>query len=291
MRQLTFIVPPECDGSTVGRFLRGRCAVSARMVTKLKQVSDGIQLNGEHIRTIDNVSVGDTITLNIPNDVRPAQPVALSISVVYEDDDVIILDKPANMPVHPTHGHNDDTLANAYAHHLGQKGEAAAFRPLNRLDKDTTGLVVVCKHAHSAAVLTGHVEKIYYAICEGILTGSGVIDAPIRRREGAGIRREIGEGGQRAVTHWQAVCSVNGMTLLSIRLETGRTHQIRTHFADYMHMPLVGDDMYGGSRERMGRQALHCGEAAFEHPITGERMRFSSELPEDMRALLSPTEA
>lgn len=285
MRDISFDVPSECDGTTVGRFLRSRCGISARLLAKLKRVPDGITANGVHIRTVDPLHAGDIMRIRIPDDARPAMPTALPVAVVYEDADVAVLEKPADIPMHPTRGHACDTLANAYASYLLERGEQIAFRPINRLDKDTTGLVVVSKHSHSANKLHGHMQKLYYAICEGELEGSGTIDAPIRRRENAGIRREVGEGGQRSVTHWEALACADGMTLLRIRLETGRTHQIRTHFADFMHMPLVGDSMYGGSTERLARQALHCGQVEFDHPVTGEHMCIRSPLPEDMLGL------
>lgn len=287
LRRISFDIPQESDGVQVGRFLRSHGGLSARLITRLKRVPDGITLNGEHIRTVDTVRAGDTLAVCIPDDARPAQPVALPVSLgfVFEDDDLAVIEKPANLPMHPTRGHALDTLANAYACHLAGRGEQGAFRPINRLDRDTTGLVVVCRHSHSANRLHGHMQKRYFAVCEGVLEGSGTIDAPIRRAEGDGIRREVGEGGQRSVTHWEALCSAEGMTLLRIRLETGRTHQIRTHFADFMHMPLAGDPMYGGSTALLSRQALHCGQVEFDHPVRGEHMVFRSPLPPDIAAL------
>ena len=292
MRTLKYDIPPECDGNNVGHFLRSRCGLSARMITRLKQVPDGILMDGVHIRTVDALRGGGTITLNIPDDARPASPVALSVPVVYEDEDVIVMDKPSDMVVHPTHNHRSDTLANAYAYHLSQSGKSAVFRPVNRLDRDTTGLVLICKNAHSTNLMRGRLEKEYYAVCQGLLEGEGTIDAPIRRCDtpedaiGRSIRREVGEGGQRAVTRWRALCTHDGLTLCAVTLETGRTHQIRTHFSCVLGMPLAGDDMYGGSTERIGRQALHCGLLRFEHPVTGERIELRSPLPEDMRRLL-----
>lgn len=245
----------------------------------------GITANGQHIRTVDILHAGDAVALNIPDDPKPADASDIHINIVYEDDDLAVLEKPADMAVHPSHNHQGDTLANAFAAHTAANGSAATFRPINRLDRDTTGLVVVCKHSHAANRLHGHLEKVYYAVCEGELSGSGTIDAPIRRAEGAGIRREVGEGGQRCVTRWEALSCAGGMTLLRIRLETGRTHQIRCHFSCFMHMPLVGDDMYGGHTDVMTRQALHCGQVEFTHPVTGGHMLFTSPLPEDMAAL------
>lgn len=298
MRTLTYDIPPECDGNNVGHFLRSRCGLSSRMVTRLKQVENGILMDGVHIRTVDALRGGGVITLNIPDDARSATPVALSVPVVFEDEDIIVMDKSADMAVHPSHNHQGDTLANAYAYYLQQKGESAVFRPINRLDRDTTGLVLICKHAHSANLMRGRLEKEYYAICEGILEGSGmpskegVIDAPIRRCDtpedaiGRSIKREIGEGGQRAVTRWRALAVHDGLTLCAITLETGRTHQIRTHFSCFLNMPLAGDDMYGGSTRLISRQALHCGLLRFVHPITGRQIELRSLLPEDMRRLM-----
>lgn len=287
MRTLEYVVTKDKEGFTAERFLRGSCGVSLALLRKLKRVERGLLRNGEHIRSIDILHEGDVVQINIPDDDRPAQASFLSVPVVYEDSDIIVFNKPANMPVHPTHNHQGDTLANAYAAHLAGHGEAAAFRPINRIDRDTTGLVLVCKHTLSAAKMRNRLNKVYYAICEGELSGCGRIDAPIRRCEGPGIKREVGEGGKQSITNWEVLESCNGVTLLRIILETGRTHQIRCHFADYMKMPLCGDDMYGGSRDRISRQALHCGELSFVHPMTDELITLRCDLPEDMSNLLS----
>ena len=294
MPVLQFTVPAENDGISVYNFLRAKCGVSYRLIKKLKRVPLGITSNGRHIRTIDPLRGGDNVALNIPEDENPTMPVGLPIDVVYEDEHIAVLNKPSGMPVHPAREHVADTLANAFSAHLVANGEPnSTFRVINRLDRDTSGLVLTAKNSHAASLLHGHTDKVYYAICQGTLSGSGTIDAPIRIMEGHGIQREVGEGGVRAVTHWQAmkifsVTARNGhsydLTLLKIRLETGRTHQIRVHFAS-LGMPLAGDDMYGGSRDLIGRQALHCGQLDFCHPMTGEPMRFSIPLPEDMEAL------
>lgn len=209
----------------------------------------------------------------------------MDVPVLYEDDDVLVFDKPPFMPVHPSAGHAADTLANAAAAYLHKKGECATFRPTNRLDRNTSGIVVTAKHAHAAYALTGTVEKAYLAVIQGTLVGAGTIDAPLRRMEGHGIRREIGEGGERAVTHWKALAQGNGHTLLAVWLETGRTHQIRAHFCS-SGFPLAGDDMYDGSTALIARHALHCGRAVFPQPVSGEEIALHSPLPEDFCALL-----
>ena len=294
MPELTFTVPHENDGISVYHFLRGKCGVSYRLIKKLKHVPLGITANGMHIRTIDPLSGGDVVVLTIPEDDNPTLPSSLPIDIVYEDAHIAVINKSYGMPVHPAREHVTDTLANAFSAHLIAQGEPnAAFRVINRLDRDTSGLVLTAKNSHAASLLHGHTDKIYYAICQGTLHGSGTIDAPIRLMEGRGIQREVGEGGVRAVTHWSVLRNmsltasngaVHDLTLLEIHLETGRTHQIRVHFTS-LGMPLDGDDMYGGSREFIGRQALHCGQLNFNHPITGEAMEFKMPLPSDMAAL------
>ncbi|MBQ1553888.1 MAG: RluA family pseudouridine synthase [Clostridia bacterium] len=294
MPQLTFTVPAENDGISVYNFLRAKCGVSYRLIKKLKRVPMGLTANGVHIRTIDPLRGGDIVALNIPEDDNPTLPNALPIDIVYEDEHIAVINKSYGMPVHPAREHVTDTLANAFSAHLIASGEPnAAFRVINRLDRDTSGLVLTAKNSHAASLLHGHTDKIYYAVCEGTLHGSGTIDAPIRIMEGHGIQREVGEGGIRAVTHWTALRNMTvsapggrtyDLTLLEIHLETGRTHQIRVHFSS-LGMPLAGDDMYGGSRELITRQALHCGQLNFRHPATGQPMEFQIPLPEDMARL------
>lgn len=294
MPTIKFTVPQENDGISVYNFLRSKCGVSYRLIKKLKRVPMGLTANGQHIRTIDPLHGGDVVVLNIPEDENPTMPVELPIDILYEDEHIAVINKPFGMPVHPAREHVADTLANAFSAHLMANGEPnSAFRVINRLDRDTSGLVLTAKNSHAASLLHGHTDKVYYAICQGTLVGNGTIDAPIRVMQGHGIQREVGEGGVWAVTHWQAmknftVTAANEktyeLTLLKIYLETGRTHQIRVHFTS-LGMPLAGDDMYGGSRDLIGRQALHCGQLDFTHPITGEPMHFSIPLPEDMAAL------
>lgn len=294
MAKIIFTVPTDISGISVYNFLRSKCGVSYRLIKKLKRVPLGITANGTHIRTIDPLCGGDIVELNIPEDDEPTQPNALPIDIIYEDEHIAVINKSHGMPIHPARNHVTDTLANAFSAHLIANGEPnCSFRVINRLDRDTSGLVLTTKNSHAASLLHGHTNKIYYAICQGTLLGNGTIDAPIRIMEGHGIQREVGEGGIRAVTHWTALKNISltssdgnrhELTLLEINLETGRTHQIRVHFSS-LSMPLAGDDMYGGSRDLIGRQALHCGQLNFNHPITGEPMEFKAPLPPDMAVL------
>lgn len=284
---LNFIVPQEYGGAPLKVFLRKSCGMSARLLTALKQEKNGILKNGAHARTIESVQAGDRVTVHMPHETCTTLPVPLPLSIIYEDAHLLALDKPAGMPVHPTScGHTEDTLANAVSYYMARQGERYAFRPLNRLDKDTTGLVIAAKEPFSAFKLFNHIEKTYLAVCEGKLSGSATVDAPIGIKEGHSIEREVSPGGQRAVTHYTAMESLNGHTLLSLRLETGRTHQIRVHMA-YLGHPLAGDDMYGGSLRQIGRQALHCVQMRFTHPVTGTPIELSAPIPVDMEQLIA----
>lgn len=268
-RVMTFIVPPELNGIDVQKYLRRYCGVSARLLAQLKRTSDGLQCNGEHIRSIDLLHANDRMTLTLPKSPVTACPVDLPLTIVYEDADVLAVNKPPFMTVHPVHGHQDDTLANAVAAYSQRTGELFTFRPVNRLDKDTSGLVLIAKNPYAAAVLPKTAEKVYMALCEGDLEGSGTIDAPLKLMEGHTIQREVAPDGKRAVTHYEVLRNACNHTLLRIILETGRTHQIRAHFSSIGH-PLAGDDMYGGSRQYFERQCLHCAEMRFLSPETHE---------------------
>lgn len=264
---LTFVVPPEQDGITVKNFLRYSCNVSARLLTQLKRIENGILSNGCHVRSIDILKAGDCITITQPQSLNNAIPIKMPLDVLYEDSDVLAVNKPPFMPVHPVHGHQYDTLANAVAAYAEKKNEQFAFRAVNRLDRDTSGIVLLAKNPYAAAFLPKAVDKVYMALCEGEVSGHGTIDSPIRIKPGHTIQRESGFGGERAVTHYKALRYDCGHTLLSIVLETGRTHQIRVHFSGIGH-PLAGDDMYGGSRIYFERQCLHCAEMRFCLPST-----------------------
>lgn len=285
MRTLRFVVPDAYHGKKVEVFLRSFCKISYRLLVKLKRTPLGITVNGVHRRSIDILCSGDVVELRLPADLRPAKAVDLPLKVLYEDEDVILLDKPPGMPVHPSRGHECDTLANAFAYYMQKRGKALTFRPVNRLDRDTSGIVVAAKNPFSAANLAGNVDKTYFAVCQGELTGSGTIDLPLGLKPGYGIMRQVREDGERAVTHYIALGSAGEHTVLKLKLETGRTHQIRVHLSSIGH-PLAGDDMYGGSVDLISRQALHCEAVGFIHPFTKERIEAESELPEDLRGLL-----
>lgn len=283
--KINFTVPNEYDGKLVKDFLRKKCGVSASLLTQLKIVENGITNNGSHTRAVDVVKSCDEIVIALPDDKNEILPVNLPIDIIYEDEHVIVFNKSPLMAVHPVHGHIDDTLANAAAYYAKSKGELWTFRAVNRLDRDTSGALLVAKNSYAAALLPKTVKKKYIAVCEGIIAEGGTVDAPIRFKEGHTIQREVGDGGIRAVTHYKPVKVHNNHTLVEFDLETGRTHQIRVHMSHLNH-PLAGDDMYGGSLSLITRQALHCGEISFIHPISGEKIKIICPLPDDILSIV-----
>lgn len=286
MREIRFSVPKQYDGVTLRGFLRSFVKLSARQTAKLKRQPGGIRRNGGPVIAPDLLHTGDSIVLTFQDDDMFILPAPLALSVIYEDEDLLIVDKPPFMPMYPCPGHNNDSLANAVAFLQVSKGSDYAFRPVYRLDRDTTGLVLLAKNSYAASRLSGNVRKTYLAVCEGYLVGSGRIDRPIGLKPGHSIQRAVVSEGQRAVTRWRSLFAGKRHSLVAVRLKTGRTHQIRVHFSAAGY-PLAGDDMYGGSLDFIGRQALHCAKISFLHPVTGKKMRFSSPLPKDMKALLS----
>lgn len=278
MRTIPIPVPAECDGMTVRSFTRSHLGLSARVLTKQKHHENGLLCNGEPCRSIDILHTGDIFTIRIPEDSAVYEASDLSIDILYEDGDYLVVNKPPGMPVHPSPGHDRDSLLNAVAYHYQMKGEKTSFRPLYRLDRDTSGILIAAKHrlAVSSAVL----RKYYYAVCQGRLRGSGTVDLPIRRMADSRITREVG-GDKQSVTHWEALKQDQVHTLLKIHLETGRTHQIRVHLA-HIGYPLAGDDLYGGSLDKIKRQALHLAEVRLACEILGIKETFKAELPEDI---------
>lgn len=288
-RKIEFCIPKNYDGQKVGTFLRREKQVSARLLHSLKMTENGILCNGKHIRSIDLVHEGDLLSIELPEEPEEntALPLALPLSVLYEDEDILVINKPGNIAMHETHNHQGDALSNAVAYYLKRKGKPAIFRSVGRLDKGTSGVVVCALHQYAASVLSGQIQKEYMAVVPGIFEGSGTIDRPIYRPDPNKTLRAAGDHGETAITHWTALSTTaEGNSLLHIRLETGRTHQIRVHFQS-LGAPLLGDDMYGASFDsRIHRQALHCAVCRLRHPVTGEAKVFTAPLPSDIKSLL-----
>lgn len=235
---------------------------------RLKRIPGGICCNGVPARTVDPVSAGDCITLTEPAAEHTLPPLTTcTVPILQETASWILYDKPDGMPVHPSHGHRTDTLGNVFA----AAHPELPFRPVYRLDRDTSGICLAAKSAYSAAFLQGRVEKTYLALVCGTLQESGTISAPIGRADGSVIRRCVRQDGKSAVTHYRPLRQDGMYTLVELTLETGRTHQIRVHMAS-LGYPLAGDTMYGGSTAHFSRHMLHCCRVAFPDPESGERI-------------------
>ncbi len=281
-RTLIYTVPSQSDGIRLESFLMGMCGFSRRIIRELKQRREDIQRNGAHIRMVDPVFEGDRIVAVLRDTKTTTSSSSIFVPVLYEDDDLVIYNKPPFLAVHPAKRHQTDTLANVYA----ATHPEGTFRPVYRLDRDTDGICVCAKNTLSAAKLAGKIEKKYTGIVCGVLPeDSGTIDAPIAQLAAHQMRRGVREGGQRAVTLYQVLKRVPGFTLLSLVLPTGRTHQIRTHFAHIGH-PLVGDTMYGAAHTFLKRQALSCTEVRFMHPMTGNPVELCINMHKDLALLV-----
>lgn len=286
MRTLSFLVGEEFENVKLHSFLKSKVKLSTKLIRSLKRTENGLLINGAHAKTIDLLKRGDTVEINIPDDEKTASPGSVMPDVIYEDEDVLVVNKPPYMPIHESHNHQGDTLANSVCGYLSKKGRSCSFRAVGRLDKGTSGLVVCALNSHAASLLSGNIQKTYYAIATGFFEGSGTIDKPIFRPDPMKTFRTADDRGDRAVTHWEALASDGKLTLLKIRLETGRTHQIRVHFA-FLGAPLLGDRMYGEERDDITHQALHCGEVEFFQPVTGEKIICRAPLPEDTEQFTS----
>lgn len=289
LRTLKYIIEEKYNNNRIDTVLRTHFKISGSLLKELKHYEDGILLNGSHARTIDLLHTGDELEINIHDSASEnIAPVALPLNVIYEDEDIIIVSKPPHMPTHTSAGHHDNTLANALMYYFSQNGEEHTFRAVNRLDKDTSGLMCIAKNKYIHARLcsdfkTKSVKRRYRAIVCGTPLGSGTIDAPIKREDASVIKRIVAPDGDRAVTHYKLIQSFGDYSLLELELETGRTHQIRVHMAHISH-PLLGDWLYGDEdKELFPRQALHSFYLSLTHPITGEILEFFDELPEDMQ--------
>ncbi len=284
-KTLSFTVPKEYDGSDAKTFLRKYCKISSRTLSKLKRTNLGITRDGELLKTTHILSAGDVVVLAMPDDINEIKEVQGELDILFEDDYILVVNKPFYMPVHPTKIHQEDTLANIVSYYMNQKGEKYTFRAINRLDRDTSGCLLIAKDRYTANALPQTVTKEYVAVCEGEIHSSGTVDRPIKVMEGRSIQRVCCDDGLQSITHYYPIEVKNNHTLTRFVLETGRTHQIRCHMSSIGH-PLAGDDMYGGSLEYITRQALHCREMTFVHPITNEFVRVNCDIPQDIMSVL-----
>lgn len=275
------IIDSSESGKTLEKVLKDR-GYSRRLITLLKRQENGMTRQGQLIRTIDTVKENDVIILDDCKKGKPLEPNGnINVEILYEDKDLVVFNKPPLMPVHPSINHQGDTLGNFFSFHCPN----LTFRPVNRLDRDTSGCVIVAKNPHAAHILQNKCEKKYFCITKHISLSGGRICAPIAREKESIILRCVRSDGQYSVTNWLKIKDKNGFSLLELNLETGRTHQIRVHLA-WKGYPLLGDKMYGGDCKVIERQALHCGEISFFSPGSNKKITVKAPLPEDMAKLI-----
>ncbi len=284
-RTLSYLIGKENDGMMIKAFLK-RKGYSSSVLTMLKKEDDGIVLNGERAFVTREVAAGDRLDICMTDTDISAQPEPIEVAVLFEDEDIIAYDKPADMVVHPTKKIQSGTLANSFYDHI--KEGAGVFRPVYRLDKGTSGVVIVAKNKLAAHLLNGRIEKEYICICEGELRGEGTFDGAIGLSDLSKLKREVRDDGDKAVTHFERLSAANGLSVAKVWLETGRTHQIRVHFANSGHA-LVGDFLYGRESDDMPRHALHCSYVRFIHPITDKQVEIYSPLHDDMKKFMQKT--
>lgn len=300
---LSHTVAPADEGMKVGTVLERRLGISRKLMSRLKLTEQGIQLNGERVYTSVKVKSGDVITCAMEQETSDdILPQEMPLDILYEDEYLLLINKRAGIIVHPTHGHYTGTLANGVVHHWLEKEERVRFRPVHRLDQDTSGVVAIAKNPYvhqqlSMQMQLGEVEKQYCAfVVRAPIPAQGTVDAAIDRNPDERHVRMVTDTGYPSITHYETVRRYGDKAArISLRLETGRTHQIRVHM-QHIGCPLIGDPMYGDRAEavdnpiqfaglELGRQALHAERLAFRHPWTGVPMAFVAPLPEDLQQL------
>ena len=299
MEQIIYVTE-ETEGDRIDRFLAEQCEELSRSFLQKLLKSECVSVNDRPVKASYKVSEGDRITFEVPESVEPEiLPEDIPLDILYEDRDVILVNKPKGMVVHPAAGHYTGTLVNALMYHCREdlSGINGVMRPgiVHRIDMDTTGVLIACKndlaHTSIAEQLKEHsITRRYQAIVHGVLKDDeGMIDAPIGRHPQDRKKMCVNyRNGKPAVTHYRVLRRFEKFTYIECRLETGRTHQIRVHMAD-MGYPLLGDQVYGPAKcpYRLQGQTLHAGILGFVHPRSGEYMEFSAPLPEYFQKLLT----
>lgn len=287
-RILTYTITPQEDGMQVLEFLRSK-GFSRHILTSMKPDKEALLVNGMRARGRSILKEGDHFRVRVmeTGSMEGIVPAPLPLDILYEDEDILVLNKPADMPVHPSIGNYTNTLANAAAFYFQQKNELCPFRCINRLDRDTSGSLILAKNALSAAILSAQmrnreIRRTYLAVVCGVTPPSGTVSAPIGRVSDSVIQRQVDpEHGESAVTHYERLAVRNDHSLLEIHLETGRTHQIRVHMG-YIGHPLPADYLYHPVYDHFKRQPLHSFQLNFRHPLTGKNLCFTAPVPKDM---------
>lgn len=288
---LEFVIDDRHEGKELKEVLYDEMKLSSRLVRRLKR-NKGILVNGNRITFHARLRKGDKVEVVMEDEINQFEPEDIPIEVVYEDMDLLIVNKQPGLVVHPTKGHPTGTMANALVNRMKHTGENFKIRFVNRLDRDTSGLIIIGKNPYAQQEISkqmqkNQVEKIYLAVVKGnIEEDHGIIDVPIGRPDPEDIMRKVYQGGQPSVTHYEVVQRLKDATVVRIKLETGRTHQIRVHMAHIGH-PLIGDELYGYTdKELIGRQALHAEQLIFNQPRTKERIEVRAPIPQDIKTLI-----
>lgn len=287
-RILNYTISDADAGMIVLDFLRKQ-GFSRHILTAMKADKDALSVNGEKAGGRTILTAGDHFRVRLLETASSdgIVPTCMELSILYEDEDILVINKPSDMPVHPSISNYTNTLANGVVAYFESRGEACPFRCVNRLDRDTSGALILAKNALSAAILSvqmrnRQIRRTYLAVVEGITPKSGTISAPISRVADSVIERHVDpENGESAVTHYERLEVKNNHSLLEIHLETGRTHQIRVHMG-YIGHPLPADYLYHPVYDTFNRQPLHSFQLEFCHPITGEPMCMMAPVPEDI---------
>ncbi len=294
---MTITIDKYAHGKTVKEYLFTNLRFSVSLVKRLKAMPSGILVNGEHATVRRVLSQGDILELAYEDgedDVSEnVEPVCLPLDIIYEDEHMIALNKPAGMPTHPSHNHYRDTLANALSYYFKQKSRPFVFRAINRLDSDTSGVVLVAKSKHSAHLIAkelagGFFEKVYVALLHGEIPEGGIIDTPIMRKPGSTMLRctdPLHTGDSKpCLTKYEVIKTSGDRTMVYASPITGRTHQLRVHFSSIGH-PIFGDGLYGITPDGSDftRLALHCVFLSFTHPFTHERIKLEAKLPDELK--------
>ena len=292
-RTIDYIIGKEADGLRIAQFLR-RKGYSRQNLATIKQMPDSTLVDGAPAYMNQYLRAGCRLTVRIRETgvSEKIVPVHLPLDIVYEDGDIVVVNKPAGMPIHPSVNNYTNTMANALAWYYKEQGKPFIFRCSNRLDRDTSGLTVVAKHLVSAGILSAMTAdktlgREYLAIVSGHVTPpAGTVRAPLARSGTSIVERKVDFArGEEAVTHYETLGQYGPHSLVRLKLETGRTHQIRVHM-QYLGYPLIGDYLYNPDMRYISRQALHSHRLSFPHPMTGEPMEFTAPLPEDMKRVL-----
>ena len=295
-RRLELPVTAELAGIKVDTLLKKHLGLSGTVVRRVKWLEDGILVDGVRVNTRFCPREGQVLSVRLSDPERRSGivPAPGPLDIVYEDEDLLVLNKAPGVPVHPGPGHFDDTICNFLLNYYDSKRIEGDAHPVHRLDRGTSGLLVVAKHPHAQEVLkeqlhTPQFRRTYLAVCEGApQPPAGLIDAPLGPRDGSLVEQEVRPDGKAARTRYETLWTDGVCSLLRLELDTGRTHQIRVHMAHLGH-PLVGDFLYGREApELIPRPALHSWQVTFRHPITAQELTFTAPLPRDMEALLPP---